>query len=367
MKQSHELAGVEVLRFICAFAVLLYHYQHFLFSGAYIDTVADSTRNTFPMYALFLPAYEYGYRAVEVFWVISGFIFYRQYAELVNKGIVGFLDFAIRRFSRLYPLHFVTLRLVALGQYIYFMSHGETFIYSDNSGVAFTFQLFFASNWFRWEHHSFNEPIWSVSVEILIYFAFFGVVRTLGASAFVALLASGISWLIYKSHLAGIFLSPNVFLCGIYFFAGGAVQKLCKHRFALWIAGCIGVVTLVLLALHIYDLNLKSLLILAVSAVAFFSLLDETIAGSVMRRFSFLGNATYSSYLLHFPLQLFIVILLDGLGLSRSLLFHAIALFAYLAAVIAISLKVHGLFERPAQDWTRNGSKRWIKRAPQPS
>jgi peptidoglycan/LPS O-acetylase OafA/YrhL len=83
-----------------------------------------------------------------------------------------------------------------------------------------------------------------------------------------------------------------------------------------------------------------------------------------MRRFSFLGNATYSSYLLHFPLQLFTVILLDGLGLSRALFFRPIALFAYLAAVIAISLVVHGLFERPAQGWIRNASRRWIQSAP---
>jgi len=366
MKQSHELAGIEVLRFICAFSVLLWHYQHFFFTGAAVETVAASIRDTIPMYALFRPFYEYGFAAVPVFWVISGFIFYRQYAEFVNKGSVGFLDFAFRRFSRLYPLHFVTLLLVALGQYIYFMSHGETFIYSDNSGVAFTYQLYLASNWFLWEHHSFNEPIWSVSVEILIYVAFFGVMRTLGPNAIVALLASVISWLLTRSHLTGI-LSPMVLSCGVYFFAGGAVQKLCKHRVALWLAGCIAVVTLVLLALHIYDLNIKSVLALAVSAVAFFSLLDGTRAGSVMRRFSFLGNATYSSYLLHFPLQLFIVIILDRLGLSRSLFFHPIALFAYLAAVIGISLAVYGFFERPAQDWVRNGLKRWIKRAPQPS
>jgi peptidoglycan/LPS O-acetylase OafA/YrhL len=87
----------------------------------------------------------------------------------------------------------VILLLVALGQHIYLMSHEEPFIYSENSGVAFAYQLFLASNWFRSEYYSFNAPIWSVSVEILIYFAFFGVMRTLRPNAFVALLASGIS------------------------------------------------------------------------------------------------------------------------------------------------------------------------------
>src|SRR5215510_9185019 len=109
MRQDHDLAGIEALRFICAFAILLWHYQHFLFSGEYVAAIADEARPAFPLYRLFSPAYNYGYLAVQIFWVISGFIFYRQYAGPITDRKVHFVDFAVRRFSRLYPLHFFTL------------------------------------------------------------------------------------------------------------------------------------------------------------------------------------------------------------------------------------------------------------------
>ena len=63
--------------------------------------------------------------------------------------------------------------LIALLQYVYSRSHGQYFIYQNNSVHAFIAQIFFASNWFSGQTDSFNGPIWSISVEILIYFIFF--------------------------------------------------------------------------------------------------------------------------------------------------------------------------------------------------
>ena len=224
MNRDHELSGIEVLRFICAFAVLFWHYQHFFFSGAFVEVNAEKIRNALPMYALFKPVYLYGFWAVQVFWLISGFIFYRQYANAIINRSIGLSDFVIRRFSRLYPLHFITLLLVALGQAIYFSSHGKTFIYQNHSGVSFVSQLLFASNWFSWQTYSFNGPIWSISVEILVYVVFFGIVRTLGSNMLVALFGLGISWILFHWRWRFAAINPDVFLCGIYFFAGGAFK-----------------------------------------------------------------------------------------------------------------------------------------------
>jgi peptidoglycan/LPS O-acetylase OafA/YrhL len=41
-KQNHELVGIEVLRFICAFAILIWHYQHFFFTGEYDKLQAEA-------------------------------------------------------------------------------------------------------------------------------------------------------------------------------------------------------------------------------------------------------------------------------------------------------------------------------------
>jgi len=172
VKKDHELAGIEILRFVCALGVLIWHYQHFFFRGAWNAELGAALRPTLPLYSVFFIFYENGSLAVPFFWVISGFIFYWQYSAAVRSGAVKFRDFLVRRFSRLYPLHFVTLVLVALGQYVYFESHRETFIYSWNKPIWFASQLLFASNWFTRQPETFNGPIWSVSIEIVICLLF---------------------------------------------------------------------------------------------------------------------------------------------------------------------------------------------------
>jgi peptidoglycan/LPS O-acetylase OafA/YrhL len=37
--QIHELAGIELLRFLSAFAILVWHYQHFFFVGKFDDAL----------------------------------------------------------------------------------------------------------------------------------------------------------------------------------------------------------------------------------------------------------------------------------------------------------------------------------------
>jgi peptidoglycan/LPS O-acetylase OafA/YrhL len=351
-----------LLRFVCALAVLLFHFQHFLYLGPY-DDIEPAMRATFPMFPLLSFAYNNGYWAVQVFWVISGFIFYWRYAGLVSKGAVEFRGFAVRRFSRLYPLHLATLFTVAAGQYIYFSTHGQNFVYANNSTSAFAYHLFFASNWFQWQGLSFNGPVWSVSAEILIYLAFFGVARFFGSNALVAVLAAGICWSLTNidsvkyfdsvPHSRLIkFLTPNV-ACGMWFFIGGAAQRVSSGSVALPLSGCVGAVTLALLTFGVIDINYKSLLALSISAVVFFARLSDTPARPLLTRVGFLGNATYSSYLLHFPLQIIIVLCVDALGLSRDWLSTTPAFLAYLGIVIGCSLAVYRWFERPAQDLIR--------------
>jgi peptidoglycan/LPS O-acetylase OafA/YrhL len=98
-------------------------------------------------------------------------------------------EFALLRLSRLYPLHFATLILVAFLQFAYMYSHGQFFLYR-NTPEAFVTNLVFGSNWFPWQTTTFNGPIWSVSVEIVVYFGFFFVMWTLGPTPFVGMASS---------------------------------------------------------------------------------------------------------------------------------------------------------------------------------
>lgn len=50
---------------------------------------------------------------------------------------------------------------------------GSYFVYPNNDIKHFLLNLFFASSWSFESGHSFNGPIWSVSVEVLLHALFF--------------------------------------------------------------------------------------------------------------------------------------------------------------------------------------------------
>ena len=64
------------------------------------------------------------------------------------------------------------------------------------------------------------------------------------------------------------------------------------------------------------------------------------------------GNLTYSTYLLHFPLQLMLAIAVAGSGISLPMT-SPLFLAAYLGIVMAAGWLSYRLFELPAQAWIR--------------
>ena len=124
-----KLLGLELLRFVAAFAVLIWHYQHFAYVA---DKAVDLARTSLPLYGLLQPFYEAGEHGVWLFWCISGYIFFWKYRDAIHDRSTGGWTFFVLRLSRLYPLHLVTLLLVAILQPIYFGLNGYFFVYQDN-------------------------------------------------------------------------------------------------------------------------------------------------------------------------------------------------------------------------------------------
>lgn len=159
--EDHKFLGLEILRFVSAISVLFWHYQHFsVISYVPVDFIRDDQ----PYFAVFSLFYEFGYYGVQMFWAISGFIFFWKYRDAILNNKVSFIDFSILRLSRLYPLHFATLIIVALLQALYFAKLGYFFIYKNYDVMQFILQLFLATNWFDKGLQSFNGPIWSISL-----------------------------------------------------------------------------------------------------------------------------------------------------------------------------------------------------------
>src|SRR6202020_1384736 len=80
--------------------------------------------------------------------------------------------------------------------------------------------LVFASNWINELPQTFNGPIWSVSVEVLVYVFFFIVVSFLRPSLVLCVVVAAVA------KAASHFYPQYVFECIQYFFVGGVLQEL---------------------------------------------------------------------------------------------------------------------------------------------
>ena len=142
-KRSDRLYSLDGLRGLAALSVVFWHWQDFFLSGPVPKTV---DRMKLPLYDWFFLFYEHGWLAIDLFFCLSGFVFYWQYSRSVAEGSITPGGFAILRLSRLYPLHVVTLVLVAIGQYVLMQAQGTFFVYEHNDLTHFLLNLLFASS-----------------------------------------------------------------------------------------------------------------------------------------------------------------------------------------------------------------------------
>lgn len=314
-----RIVGIEFLRFVSALSVLVWHYQHF----AYADGAITLLRSEQPFHDWLFPFYEHGALGVQMFWCISGYIFFAKYHESIASGLASFRTFAVNRFSRLYPLHALTLLLVAGLQPLYSAVHGEYFVYPFNDAWHFLLNALFISEWGLSSGHSFNAPIWSVSVELIVYGLFFLLVSKLPLAR--AYIGAGLFYLAFKWMGGGL-----VAQCLMYFFLGGSIALSQSFPKAVRVG-----------AIHFPSPFVAAGIVLAVGTVAVLighlagirllirpSLMQPVLIASLLYVFvaanrlflpaanllSFLGNLTYASYLCHFPIQLLIVLLLPLMG-----------------------------------------------------
>lgn len=352
---TDKLIGIEILRFISALSVLVWHYQFF----SQIPLSSPYVTSEQPLYALLWPFYELGHYGVQVFWCVSGFIFFWKYNDAINQGRISASRFLALRFSRLYPLHAATLLYVALMQLLYLHINDGYFIVQNNDAYHFTLQLFMASNWGLEKGYSFNGPIWSISVEVLVYGAFFASSRWLGVGLTRTGCIALIAGLIIITRLS---LHP-VIQCLLFFYAGGAMARLAlqavdddarrkRQRLLIttWLLTTMAAAA-TLQAMNIFQLKpIHGILIWTPPLTLLLGGLSLSAAWT--RPLTLAGNITYSSYLLNFPIALTVGLIYSASGLavpSSSPLF----LLAYLGGIMLAAHYCYEHFERPMQDKLR--------------
>src|ERR1700704_557164 len=84
--RANILLGLEVLRFLAAFAILVFHYRHFAYVA---DKPVDLVYARLPLYDWLHVFYDAGQYGVWVFWCISGFIFFWKYRDAIADRLIG--------------------------------------------------------------------------------------------------------------------------------------------------------------------------------------------------------------------------------------------------------------------------------------
>lgn len=390
MKRLHAL---DTLRGLAALSVVVWHWQHFYaLNGTWQP---GWQRQAQPFFWALKPLYEAGWAAVDLFFALSGFVFFWLYGDAIARKAVGAGRFALLRFSRLYPLHFATLVAVAALQALFHARTGQYFIFESGDWPRFAAGLVMAQQWLPpTEDQFFNGPAWSVSIEVLLYIVFFLFCR-------LGLLRVG--WQVLVAALGAAVLTQNEFIGRglIGFFLGGAVwfatEQLKQRRDAVriarlavglalaawavvvaedyfgflhagayWLAGHLSpAVGQFYIGESDYVFLLPFIVVVSPLTLAALALSEQVLKWN-FRPLAFLGDISYSTYLWHFPLQLVCAMAALRLGLSPAFFMHPLAMIAFFAALIAIGALSFHRFETPLQNWLRGGVRRRVA-APTPT
>lgn len=344
---------IDALRGAAALVIVVFHYHHFYLADN-ADRPSLRPSSTFPYAELLQPIFKHGAWAVELFWVISGFVF----AHVYSSRAATLRQFVFARFARLYPLHFVTLLYVAALQSISVAMAGHWQIYGNNDLRHFLLQLSMSTNLINQSRGlSFNGPIWSVSMELGAYAMFF--VTLTGIRRFPVLLPLVCCVAGFSLGVSGLDLPVirlQIFTCAGYFFAGCTLYGLCNTlgwqvphimKLSLGSAVAAGLATAA-------ELPETAIAVLASTTLVALLAALELRQPSTTWPLRMLGDISYSVYLIHVPLQISLLVIADVFwNGSRAFADSLWLLPTYVAASVLLAIAAHHWIEKPAGRWIR--------------
>lgn len=146
-----QLDGLSALRCYAILWITIFHWQHYsVFWDDYI----------------FVQFMRYAFIALDSFFILSGFIItYVYYDKFSSLGAIlqHTPRFLIYRFSRIYPLHIITLG------FFYIAYQNRWFFVHEPDLDNLLAQSLIIHGWFESLSLAWNYPSWSVSMEWLLY------------------------------------------------------------------------------------------------------------------------------------------------------------------------------------------------------
>jgi peptidoglycan/LPS O-acetylase OafA/YrhL len=335
--------STNFLRGIASLSVLVWHYQHFFYTDWVLITANDNWRQQQPFYWILRVFYENGYLAVQLFWCISGLVLCHAY---IAKVETNFKDFFAARFFRLYPLHILTLFVVAALQQLSRSAVQSYQIYQDNDVKNFLLNVGFVQSWVSGRVLSFNAPTWSVSIEIAVYVIFFILLKSLRKTKLIGSISMFTLWTIVTHIYSDLFFGEclSYFLIGVSIWFATKYQSLYKSLFYGLLTSLISCCFL----FYLHSVSASALIVVPVFLVALLDKFPHLFDQWFFKRF---GELTYSVFLWHTPLQIAIIIFVLRFNIERSVYKSSVFLLAYLASTYFIGNLSFTYIEQPSRKY----------------
>jgi peptidoglycan/LPS O-acetylase OafA/YrhL len=156
-RSKPSLNALTGLRFLAAMGVVFYHFSTPILKGR--------------SYVLLNIASD-GYIAVDLFYLLSGFILTYSYLSSSGKMLGTRRNFYAARFARIYPAYFLAFIMAAPSDIVTSLHVNHLMVAVVKLSTSAALVLSLQQAWTPWTAWSWNYPAWSVSVEAFFYILF---------------------------------------------------------------------------------------------------------------------------------------------------------------------------------------------------
>jgi peptidoglycan/LPS O-acetylase OafA/YrhL len=362
MSRLRGIPSMTGIRGVAAVWVMLFHAQQDagrIFGARLLERIPDII---------------YGCLGVDLFFMLSGFILMYAHERdfyVLRKDCLS--RFARLRFMRVYPLNAAVLLLIAAFvafQPSYVAWARSTSNAADFSGGAFVRTFFLATRWFLPGSGDWNQPVWSLSLEVLGYILFpflafcaLRIVRKWQLIVLASLILIG-SYLImthfaFECEIAQIAIVRmlSCFVTGILVYRLWALTAEGENKWASWIASAsvAGILVrglpLIRGVLPHFNIQFNFLFGSLLYGLAFQQGVINKLLSS--RAAVFLGEISFPLYLIHVAPLLWLRYFFLLNTASYSTLQKSGALAGWALGSIAMATLLHYFVEKPVHAWGR--------------
>lgn len=328
-KKKDRFSELDALRGFAAIAVVVFHFT------------TRAAREGFPLFD-----FEIGQHGVQLFFTISGFVIYWTLER--SRTL---LDFAVSRFSRLYPAYWAALAVLCVVNFVFSIEDSVWVLgYAVNATMLQKFIGF----------QDVDGVYWTLGVELTFYawmalFFAMGQMKRIVPISIVWLVIA--AWMgaveITTHHIPRVLDVASIFPHIPYFIAGMMFYLIRSKGIQREYVGVLAVVFLATLAIYGPGMWWMPALVFGIFWLAVARKLGWIVNPVTL----WLGDISYSLYLTHRVWGQGVMIELTRLGTPKVVAF-AVAI----AAALALATAIRWLIEVPALNLIRAGYKRFTAR-----